>query len=284
MIYLAGAIDAAGEEAALWREEARRALASRGLSSYDPRGAFTYANEADAQAVEVINAAALEASDGVLAEFWLPCPHAGTLLEILRALELGLPVVAVTKGKRHVALRTRGVHMTDTLEAGVEAIAEAVKTGGERPDPQEGWERAHPLSLKVKLEAGGMLPLRYHPGDAGLDLVTAETVTIPPGETRDLPTALSVAMPPGVWGLIFGRSSALRKLELLVNPGVIDNGWRGPLFVNVKNLAGHEVTVRRGERVGQLILIPMAGSPRLELVDELPPSKRGDRGFGSTGW
>lgn len=126
-------------------------------------------------------------------------------------------------------------------------------------------------------------PIKSHPGDAGYDLTVTETTIIKPGQFKDLPTNVWCAMPPRWWGLIQGRSSSLRKLGLMVNPGIIDNGYRGELFAGAFNLGPTNVVVEIGQRVAQFI--PMH---QPELIpawsDQSPPhGERGSRGFGSTG-
>lgn len=130
----------------------------------------------------------------------------------------------------------------------------------------------------------GFLPTRGHANDAGLDLYVSEDVVVPPHQFVDIPTDVAGALPEGFWGLLTGRSSTLRKHGLLVHMGVIDQGYRGELFAGVMNLTDEPVTVHRGDRVAQLILVPM---PDCQLtpyrVDRLPDGDRGSDGFGSTG-
>lgn len=131
-------------------------------------------------------------------------------------------------------------------------------------------------------------PSRVYPGDAGLDLefwdAYGEPADIGPGEFRDLPCGLSVDLPRGYWGLITGRSSTIRKRGLLVTQGVIDHGFQGSLFVGVWNLNNHPVRVNPGERLGQLIVLPLwagavhVGDPASRVVRD-----RAGSGFGSSG-
>lgn len=139
------------------------------------------------------------------------------------------------------------------------------------------------MRLKVKrLHPDAVLPSYAFPGDAGADLVVVEGGVLSPGEARDFPVGLAIEPPLGYWFLIHGRSSTLRKRGLFVNPGIIDNGYRGPLFVYVRNDNGHDVTVVPGDRLAQMLLLPYA-QPVIEEVDELGESFRGEAGFGSTG-
>lgn len=126
-------------------------------------------------------------------------------------------------------------------------------------------------------------PKKSHPGDAGFDLTVIETTVIRPGEFKDLPTNVWCAMPPGWWGLLQGRSSTLRKLGLMVNPGVIDNGYRGELFAGAFNLGPTNVVVEVGQRVAQFIPMYQPGLTPAWTEVGPPPGERGSRGFGSTG-
>jgi dUTP pyrophosphatase len=129
------------------------------------------------------------------------------------------------------------------------------------------------------------LPARAHTADAGLDLRTIEDVEIPPGERRRVRTGLRLAIPEGHAGFVLPRSGlALRSgLTLLNTPGLIDPGYRGDVDVIALNTDLHEpVRLAAGDRVAQLVLVQLAElEPR--AVDELPPSDRGEGGFGSTG-
>lgn len=80
------------------------------------------------------------------------------------------------------------------------------------------------------LDEGAHRPVKQHTGDAGWDLYTSETCTIAPGETRDVHTGVGMRMPPCLFARITGRSSSLRKHSILVNEGIIDNGYTGELL------------------------------------------------------
>lgn len=144
--------------------------------------------------------------------------------------------------------------------------------------------RAH---LPFKMDAGldWALPKRHYDDDAGLDLYVTESTLVRPGEFRDVPAGCRTALPRGTFGLILGRSSTTRKRGVMVTPGVIDVGWRGHLFVGVFNAGVRMQTIQKGDRIGQVLLLPnlMLGyAPRVE-TGELPEHERGERGFGSTG-
>lgn len=141
------------------------------------------------------------------------------------------------------------------------------------------------MNITVKrLDSELPLPCRAHPGDAGVDLYARQAVTLAPGERRLVPTGLAVAIPEGHAGLVVPRSGlALRHGVGVVNaPGLIDAGYRGELGVILVNHGQDQVTFERGERIAQLVVVAVA-QPDLVEVDELPPTPRGDGGFGSTG-
>jgi dUTP pyrophosphatase len=136
-----------------------------------------------------------------------------------------------------------------------------------------------------RLHPAAVLPARAHDGDAGLDLVTVEDVTLAPGGRASVPTGLAVELPPGHAGLVLPRSGlALRHGVALVNaPGLIDAGYRGEVRVLLLNTdREHPVTLRAGDRVAQLVVVAVAAPEPVEL-DELGATVRGDGGFGSSG-
>jgi dUTP pyrophosphatase len=129
------------------------------------------------------------------------------------------------------------------------------------------------------------LPAYAHPGDAGADLCAAEDVLLPPGGRATVGTGLAVAVPDGHAAFVHPRSGlAARHGITVVNaPGTVDAGYRGEVRVVLLNTDPDEpFTVRRGDRIAQLVVQPVT---RVRFVDvaELPPSPRGEGGFGSTG-
>jgi dUTP pyrophosphatase len=139
--------------------------------------------------------------------------------------------------------------------------------------------------LKVKVRSGGRMPTQSYYGDAGFDLYCSEEKQIPHGLTQDVDCGIDIELPEGYWARVVGRSSTIRKRGLLVVEGIIDNGYRGPIFVAVHNPgqdSGSYQMVREGDRLAQLIVHKLE-TPRLVQVDGLSASARGVAGFGSTG-
>lgn len=127
-------------------------------------------------------------------------------------------------------------------------------------------------------------PRRQYSGDAGFDLYVTEDVEIPVGQFKDVPCGIAVQLPPNVWGLIIGRSSTLRKHNLMITPAVIDNGYRGPLYAGAYNMNGEQFSAKKGMRLAQFIPFPLtAAGIDPQWAPELGPSDRGTAGFGSTG-
>ena len=141
------------------------------------------------------------------------------------------------------------------------------------------------ILVRVKrLEPSVPLPIYAHEGDAGLDLCAAHDVTLPPGGRALVGTGLAVAIPPGHAGFVLPRSGlALKQGVTILNaPGLIDAGYRGELKVLLVNHDTATVTLRRGERVAQLVVQRVERADPV-AVEELPGSERGAGGFGSTG-
>jgi dUTP pyrophosphatase len=133
------------------------------------------------------------------------------------------------------------------------------------------------------------LPKAATPESAGVDLVAAleSPLVLRPGDRAAVPTGLAVAIPPGYEGQIRARSGlALRHGLLLPNaPGTIDPDFRGEVQVVVLNAGSDPVTIRRGDRIAQLLIAPVAVAEWEEVgsPEELGSTLRGPGGFGHTG-
>jgi len=138
----------------------------------------------------------------------------------------------------------------------------------------------------VRLDPDAELPAYAKPGDAGLDLRASADLTLAPGGGRGLvPTGVAVAIPEGYAGFVQPRSGlALQHgVTCLNTPGLIDSGYRGELKVLLVNTDPTEpFEVRRGERIAQLVVQRVEHATLVE-VTELPPTERGEGGFGHTG-
>lgn len=133
----------------------------------------------------------------------------------------------------------------------------------------------------MKLAEDAVLPTRAHPDDAGLDLYARADVTLEPGKCAVVPTGIAMAIPEGCVGLVADRSSLARR-GVKTAGGVIDAGYRGEVGAVLWNISRETVKLGRGDRVAQLLIVPIE-VPAVREVGALTDSKRGKRGFGSTG-
>lgn len=139
-----------------------------------------------------------------------------------------------------------------------------------------------------RLSEDAALPTRAHDGDAGYDLSYSgkEPFEILAGQVANVPCGIAMQWPAGAWAMIIGRSSTFHKLGLLVNVAVIDAGYRGELFACCRSLNPHPVYVQPGDKLAQLVPLPlMAGNVVKEVrwADQLDESERNTNGFGSSG-
>jgi dUTP pyrophosphatase len=130
------------------------------------------------------------------------------------------------------------------------------------------------------------VPRRMRPGDAAADLPAGASVEIPAGERCLVPTGFAVAVPVGACGLVLPRSGlALRQgVTLLNSPGLIDSGYRGELKVLLYNTSRETVTIARGQRIAQFLVLRVDQLDFVEVAALPPgPDDRGAQGFGSSG-
>ena len=128
----------------------------------------------------------------------------------------------------------------------------------------------HLLQLKLNND-DSMTPIRGSEQSAGYDLYSYEEKNILPGETKLFDTGISFRVPIG-----------LSKKGLLVNAGVIDRDYTGPVKIMLHNLSNDNYLVKKNDRIAQLILERIE-TPEIVVVDSLDDTQRGSDGFGSTG-
>ncbi|MFM7405033.1 MAG: dUTP diphosphatase [Erythrobacter sp.] len=142
-----------------------------------------------------------------------------------------------------------------------------------------------PVQVK-RLPHGAGLPLPAYAtsGAAGMDVVSAEHVTIAPGARHAVATGLALAIPQGYEIQVRPRSGLALKHGISVpnTPGTIDSDYRGELKVILINLGNEPFAIARGDRVAQLVLAPVVKAAWDEVA-ELDSTERGAGGFGSTG-
>ena len=131
---------------------------------------------------------------------------------------------------------------------------------------------------------GLALPAYATAGAAGMDVLSAEDVTLAPGARHAVATGLALAIPPGFEIQVRPRSGLALKHGVSVpnTPGTIDSDYRGELKVILINHGAEAFAIARGDRVAQLVLAPVVRAAWHE-VGELDETDRGAGGFGSTG-
>ena len=141
------------------------------------------------------------------------------------------------------------------------------------------------IALK-RLPHGEGLPLPAYATDhaAGLDVVSAESLTLPPGARHAVGTGFAIAIPSGYEVQVRPRSGLALKhgITCLNTPGTIDADYRGEVKVILANLGSEPFRIVRGERIAQLVPAPVQQA-RFEEVADLDETARGGGGFGSTG-
>jgi dUTP pyrophosphatase len=137
------------------------------------------------------------------------------------------------------------------------------------------------MRMKIMLDEGAFMPTRAHEADAGLDLYARETTIVPAKESVKFDTGIHVEIPPDMVGFLKSKSG-LNVKHGITSEGVIDEGYTGSIVVKLYNNSGYDYVVNRGDKISQLVIIPIA-KPSLELVDSLEDTDRGNNGFGSSG-
>ncbi|WP_075982521.1 dUTP diphosphatase [Bacillus massilinigeriensis] len=139
--------------------------------------------------------------------------------------------------------------------------------------------------LKVKLiNNEATLPFQANPGDAGLDLFSAEDKLIHPGEAALINTGIIIELPEGTEAQVRPRSGLALKhcITVLNSPGTIDEGYRGEIKVILINHGKEVFQVERRMRIAQMVIAPVA-KVHVTQVQEVSESERGKGGFGSSG-
>ncbi len=144
-----------------------------------------------------------------------------------------------------------------------------------------------PINVEVKRLPHGQglaLPSYATDGAAGMDVLSAEQVTLTPGARHAVATGLALAIPDGYEIQVRPRSGLALKHGISVpnTPGTIDSDYRGELKIILINHGDQPFTIERGDRVAQLVLAPVVRGVWSE-VDQLGETGRGEGGFGSTG-
>lgn len=277
LIYVACPIDRSGEyrgDIEKMVEQVSNQIEQVESVAYRPIEAFR-AGDLFEDRIQKANNVVLDMADGLLAVWPEGCPSIGVPMEIERALAAGLDVAIVNQMGRieSAALAGRPIDML-------------------RPEDVDWWVDGMGGRVESKSVIGvcsadprvvSRMPERTHVGDAGFDLFVSQDVSIPSGGVANVPHNVRLGFPSGVWGMLVGRSSTFNR-GLVCNTAIIDQGYRGPLYTVVLNESDDDVVIRQGERISQIIpMSVLADTCRMEPVDDLGRTERGEAGFGSSG-
>lgn len=132
------------------------------------------------------------------------------------------------------------------------------------------------------------MPLRAHKRDGGLDLRTPRDILIGRGKSAVIDTGVHLEIPDGCVGLLMSKSGLNVKRGISTYHGVIDHGYTGSIVAKLRNDSDKDVYLEDGDKITQLVIVPVVTEFELEEVDSTDDfyggnSERGDNGFGSSG-
>lgn len=261
---------------------------------YRPDRSFTFEKGVEPSGVvQAVNNSAIANAGGMVAFLPKGTPSIGVPMEIQEAIGRGKPVLIVTDHTESWVVAGWATRQNvEVVEFNAGMIRKGIGWLNEKMASDEKMRELvgpgigkfyHPNVIFEAKAENAQLPTRAYETDAGFDLYVTRNTYIPKGGFADVPCGVAMQINPGEWALITGRSSSIRKKGLLVTSGVIDAGYSGELFAGVQNMNEHGVTIEKGERVAQIILLNAVASGREEMFGKVAEAPRGDNGFGSSG-
>ncbi|MBU2577067.1 MAG: dUTP diphosphatase [Nanoarchaeota archaeon] len=139
------------------------------------------------------------------------------------------------------------------------------------------------MKIKIKkVKENAIVPAYAHPGDAAMDLFSAEDCIIAPGKRRLVLTGISMELPEGYFASIRDKSGLAYKRGITTLGGVIEYTYRGEYGVVVLNTGDEDFEINAGDKIAQVVIAPVATAD-VEVVEELSETVRGAGAWGSTG-
>lgn len=136
--------------------------------------------------------------------------------------------------------------------------------------------------MKIALDIGAKMPTKAHTTDAGFDVYARESQIVPAKGSATFDTGIHVELPIGTVGMLKSKSG-LNINYGITSEGVIYVGYTGSIVVKLYNNSKRDYKVHSGDKISQLVILPLADVGRLEIVDKLEETDRGNNGFGSSG-
>lgn len=136
--------------------------------------------------------------------------------------------------------------------------------------------------MRIMLDDGAFAPVRAHKEDAGLDIRAKSDALVRAGQSMTFHTGVHIQLPPGTCGLMVSKSG-LNVRHDITSTGLIDEGYTGEIVVKLINHGADDYHVHAGDKITQLVVVPIWHDPLIEIVDHIDGAERGDAGFGSSG-
>jgi len=139
------------------------------------------------------------------------------------------------------------------------------------------------MKVKIKkLKSDCLIPTYAHPGDAGLDLYSLEDYELKPGERKIFDLGFALELPNGYMAAVKDKGSLPKNNGIHTMGGIFDAGYRGEYNVNLINLGDQAYQIAKGDKIAQLIIMPIVQT-ELKETAELSETSRGNGRFGSSG-
>lgn len=136
--------------------------------------------------------------------------------------------------------------------------------------------------MKIMLDKGAYIPTKAHKDDAGFDLRTPVDVLVPARGSATIDTGVHIELPKKTTGFLKSKSGLNMKYGI-VSEGVIDVGYTGSIRANLYNHSDTEYMFLKGDKITQLVILPIVSPKKLKVVGKLKERDRGNNGFGSSG-
>jgi dUTP pyrophosphatase len=136
--------------------------------------------------------------------------------------------------------------------------------------------------MRIALDDGAYMPVRGHDTDAGMDLKTPIAFIVEPHSSQIIDTGVHIELPPNTVGMLKSKSGLNVKYGI-TSEGVIDVGYTGSIVAKLYNNGDEPVAFDAGNKITQLVILPIVIPDELEVAESLEKTERGNNGFGSTG-
>jgi len=137
------------------------------------------------------------------------------------------------------------------------------------------------MQIDVLLDSGAKMPSKAHDTDGGYDFYTPFEFTLPARGSARIDTGVHFVIPKGWGGLVVSKSGLNTNYDI-ESTGYVDGLYTGSVVIKLQSHMDREYHFNKGDKVSQMIILPVP-EVTLNMIDELPETERGNRGFGSTG-